>query len=101
MTAEFSSALALKLRTGQINATHRAEALAMFTRLSAESFTIVPVTGPQFRTAARFVDQHAIGLRSGDARHLAICADHGSTLCSRDRRLGEAGPLFGMKTMLI
>lgn len=101
VTTEFSSALALKLRTGQIDTTHRAEALALFTKLSADSFTILPVTGPQFRTAARFADQHAIGLRSGDALHLAICADHGATLCTRDRRLGEAGPLLGVKTMLV
>ena len=29
---EFSSALSIKLRTGQIETSHRAEALAMFTR---------------------------------------------------------------------
>jgi uncharacterized protein with PIN domain len=34
---EFSAAL--KLRIGQIEAIHRADALAMFTRLSVDSFT--------------------------------------------------------------
>lgn len=82
-------------------ATHRADALAMFVRLSGDSFTILPVTWPHFRTAARFVDQHQIGCRAGDALHLAICADIGATLCTRDRRLNEAGPLLGVKTMLI
>jgi hypothetical protein len=47
-------------------------------RLSVDSFTILHVSGLQFRTAARFADQHALGLRAGDALHLAICADHGA-----------------------
>jgi predicted nucleic acid-binding protein len=100
VTTEFSSALSIKLRAGQIEQVHRAGALAMFTRLSAESFTILPVSGTQFRTAARFADQYTLGLRAGDALHLAICADQGATLCTLDRRLGEAGPAVGVKTIL-
>ena len=79
---------------------HRADALAMFTRLATESFTVVPVSRLQFRTAARFVEQHALGLRAGDALHLAICADHGATLCTLDRRLSDAASALGLKTML-
>jgi len=101
VTTEFSAALSIKLRTGQIEATHRADALAMFRHLMAESFTILSVSGLQFRTAARFADQSALGLRVGDALHLAICADHGATLCTLDRRLGEAGPPLGVKTTLL
>ena len=97
---EFSSALSIKLRTGQLQPVHRAEALAMFTRLAAESFLHLPVSGPQFRTAARFADQYTLGLRAGDAL-LAICAHHGATLCTLDRRLGEAGAAVGIKTMLL
>ena len=41
------------------------------------------------------------GLRAGDALHLAICADHGATLCTLDRRLSEAGPALGVRTMLL
>jgi predicted nucleic acid-binding protein len=99
--AEFSVALSMKLRAGQIEAIHRAEALAIFSRLSVESFTILLVSGLHFRTAARFADQHALGLRAGDALHLAICADHGGTLCTLDQRLGEAGLTLGVKTMLL
>ena len=98
---EFSSALSIKLRTGQLQPVHRAGALAMFTQLAAESFLHLPVSGPQFRTAARFSDQYTLGLRAGDALHLAICADHGATLCTLDRRLGEAGAALGVKTMLL
>ena len=89
---EFSSALSIKLRSGQIETQHRTDALAMFTTMRSETFTVLPVSGAQFRTAARFADQHALGLRAGDALHLAICADHGAILCTLDRRLGEVGP---------
>ena len=103
VATEFSSALSIKikLRTGQIEAVHRADALAMFTRLATDSFAMSPVSRLQFRTAVRFADQHALGLRAGDALHLAICADHGATLCTLDRRLGDAASGLGVKSMLI
>ena len=80
---------------------HRPDALAMLTRLSAESFTILLVSGLQFRTAARFADQHMLGLRAGDALHLAVCADYGATLCTLDRRLSKAAPSLGIRTRLL
>jgi uncharacterized protein len=101
VATEFSSALSIKLRTGQIGAAHRADALAMFTRLATDSFTVVPVSRSQFRTAARFVEQHLLGLRAGDALRLAICGDHGATLCTLDRQLSDAASALGLKTMLV
>jgi len=98
---EMSSAIAIKLRTGQINVEQRAGALAMFNRLVAESFTLLSVTGGQFRAAARFADQHLLGLRAGDALHFAIASDHGATVHTLDRRLGEAGPALGVPTLLL
>jgi uncharacterized protein len=93
---EFSSALALKLRTGQIAPVHRADVLANLANMTAESLLVFPVLSRHFRAAARFADQHALGLRAGDALHLAICADHGATLCTLDHRLGEAGEALGV-----
>jgi uncharacterized protein len=101
VATEFSSALSIKLRTGHIEPAHRAEALAMFTRLTTDSFAVVPISRLQFRTAARFADLHTLGLRAGDALHLAVCADRGATLCTLDRRLSDAGSALGIKTILL
>ena len=73
----------------------------MFARLITNSFAVVPVSRLRFRTAAGFADQHKLGLRAGDALHLAVCADHGATLCTLDRRQSDAGSVLGIKTMLL
>ena len=98
---ELSSAMAIKLRTGQITPGQRATALASFNKLVSESFTMLPVTGQHFRAAAKFVDQHMLGLRGGDALHLAVASEHGATVHTLDARLAEAGPVLGVPTRLL
>jgi predicted nucleic acid-binding protein len=98
---ELSSALAIKLRTGQMTLDQRAAALAMFNKLVAESFAVLPVASRHFRTAATFVDQHALGLRAGDALHLAVASEHGATVHTLDQRLADAGPVLGIPTRLL
>ena len=93
VVAEFSSALSIKLRAGHIEPAHRADALAMFARLTTDKFLVVPVAWLQFRTAARFADQHRLRLRAGDALHLTVRPSAPSTggsamlvRCSASRR---------------
>jgi predicted nucleic acid-binding protein len=98
---ELSSAMAIKLRTGQITLEQRAAALAMFNRLVSESFTVLSVSALHFRTAAKFADQHTLSLRAGDALHLAVASDQGATVYTLDQRLAEAGPKLGVATQLL
>lgn len=98
---ELSSALALKLQTHQITFEQRASALAMFNKLVVESFTILTVSATHFRAAAKFVDQHRLGLRAGDALHLATASEHGATVHTLDQRLAAAGPPLGVPTALL
>ncbi|MDR6954745.1 putative nucleic acid-binding protein [Ancylobacter sp. 3268] len=88
-------------RASKAKTAKRAPALAIFNKLVAESFTVLPVTGGQFRAAARFADQHALGLRAGDALHLAVASEHGATVHTLDRRLADAGPALGVPAQLL
>jgi uncharacterized protein len=97
---EMSSAMAIKLRTAQIDLEQRAAVLAMFNKLVTESFTVLSVTGGHFRAAAKFVD-HTLGLRAGDGLHLATASEHGATLHTLDQRLAKAGPTLGVPTQLL
>ncbi|EME69219.1 PilT-like protein [Paramagnetospirillum caucaseum] len=99
VVTEFSSALSIKVRTGQLSSEHRAASLALFTGLAAESFAVLPVTSAHFHAAARFADQYALALRAEDALHLAVTRDSGATLCTLDQRLAESGAMLGIATL--
>lgn len=96
VATEFSSALSIKLRSGEIDADERAAALAAFVRLSSESLPSLSISTAQFRAAARFADQHKLGLRAGDALHLAIAADHGAAIATLDKRMAQAAVALGV-----
>ncbi len=98
---EVSSALSIKLRTGQIEMNHRAAALAQFQRLITGSFAVLQVSGLHLRMAARYADRHELGLRAGDSVHLAVSADHGAKLCTLDLKLAQAGLILGIPADLV
>lgn len=101
VNTEVSSALAIKLRTKALTLTERAEILTAYHRLVEESLTVEAISARHFETAARFVDQYELGLRAGDALHLAIASERGLTLATLDRRLAEAGPKLGAATLFM
>ncbi|MCC6737183.1 MAG: type II toxin-antitoxin system VapC family toxin [Bauldia sp.] len=98
---EMSSALSIKLRTGQIDASQRAAALASFNGVVAQSLTVLPVARGHFRTAAAFADHHALALRASDALHLAVAGENGATIYTLDRRLADAGSTLGVPSVLV
>ncbi|WP_091876957.1 type II toxin-antitoxin system VapC family toxin [Phyllobacterium sp. OV277] len=94
---EFSSALSIKLRTGQLDLKNRDEALSTFHRIVTESFKLFPVSNIQFSQAAKLADQHDLGLRAGDALHLAVVLDTGTTMCTLDKRFAYAADALGAR----
>ncbi|MCG6115777.1 MAG: type II toxin-antitoxin system VapC family toxin [Mesorhizobium sp.] len=96
---EFSSALSLKIRTGQIDIGSRRQALAGFRSLLADSLTVVAVLPEHFMDTAKFVDQHTLALRTGDALHLAVAVDKAAAMCTFDRRLAEAATALGIEVI--
>jgi uncharacterized protein len=98
---EFSSALAIKVRSEAIDLEQRAAALSAYARFCEESFVILATGDRHMQAAAFIVDQVTLGLRGGDALHLAVCAEHGATLCTLDRKLFEAGAALGVSTRIL
>jgi predicted nucleic acid-binding protein len=98
---EFASALSIKIRMNQLRIEDRAKAMSVFTRLTAESLIVMPVTRAHFLAAARFAEQYVLGLRAGDALHVAIAAEQGATICTLDKRLAEAAVMLGVSAELV
>jgi len=97
---EFSGALSLKVRTQQLNQAQRADVLTAFNALVDESMPVLAVSRLEFRAAAHFADQHTTGLRSGDALHLAVAANHGLCVLSLDNTLVAAAETLGVSATL-
>jgi len=72
---EFASALGIKQRTAQINASQGAAAWQAFERFCASDLQLVPVDAATFHRAAVLTLDPATGLRAGDALHLAAALD--------------------------
>jgi uncharacterized protein len=101
VVTEFASALSVKIRMNQLRIKDRAKAVSLFTRLKAESLRMMPITRDHFVTAARFADQYGLGLRAGDALHVAAAAEHGATICTLDKRLAEAATALGVGVEIV
>ena len=101
VVAEVSSALAIKQRTGQMEARERADALAEFRRMMRDSLAVAPIAESHFQTAASIADRHDLGVKAGDALHLSIASAHGATVATLDRTMAAAGPSLGVPTILL
>jgi len=98
---EFSAALSVKLRTGQLEPAHRADAMAVFAELVEASFEVLSVSSLDFHTAGRFADQYTTGLRAGDALHLAVAYNHGARVRTLDQTLVTAAGALGVSAELL
>jgi predicted nucleic acid-binding protein len=101
VVTEFASALSVKIRMNRLSVQDRAKAVSLFTRLKTESLTVVPISRDHFVSAARFADQFALGLRAGDALHVAVAAEKGATICTLDTRLADAATALGVRVDLV
>lgn len=79
LVTEFSSAVSIKLRTGQISSDMAVEVRREFLLLAAGGLRIVPVSRNAFAQAAELVKDSARGLRAGDSLHLAVALELGAS----------------------
>ncbi len=92
---EVSSALALKMRTGAIEADLFASAHDRV-RLFASGVMKLGIVETDFERAAALCRRPDLGLRAGDALHLAVAVAHGCALATLDKRLSAAAPEVGV-----
>lgn len=100
VASEFSSAVSLKIRSGRLPASGQSVVLRAFNAIIARSFEVLPVSRENVRTAAQFTNRHELGLRGGDALHLAICEAHGADICTLDQRMMDAAVALGIGAVM-
>lgn len=98
---EFSAALSMKYRNDAVSEEQRSAIVAEFNRLLDEVYDVLPVSAKLFGIAADLADRSRLGLRAGDALHLAIASNRGLPLCTLDKRLAKAGLELGLGTHLL
>lgn len=98
---EFSSALALKVRSGTLAEAERGEVLAMFRRFTVARLAAVEIEPPDFDSAARFCDEPGATVRAGDALHLAACKRMGARLVTFDAGMAAAAGRYGLACDLL
>jgi predicted nucleic acid-binding protein len=87
---EFVSAIGIKVRTGQLDADIARESVQAFRQLADESLTVLVPEKADFRRSGQYLERFDLGLRAGDALHLAVAANHGAkVMYSLDRKLVE------------
>jgi uncharacterized protein len=99
---EFASALGLKQRTGQISEAQSATAWQDFERLCATDLQLTPIEPPVFHQAGLLSLDRSIGLRAGDALHLATALDcKARAMVTLDAALERAAKLKGIDSIAI
>ena len=88
--SEFASALGIKQRTRQLNATEAQTIWLQFERMCANDLQLLPVAHAAFHRAAVLSLDALSGLRSGDALHLAVALENKvRTLATLDEVLAK------------
>lgn len=69
--------------------------------LVTAAFTVLPVSRQAFGAAADMAGLVEPRLRSGDALHIAVAAEHGSGLTTRDAAQARAAEALGVPSRLV
>lgn len=97
LLTEFSSAISIKLRTGQLSEAHAKRVHKEFELLASGGLRIVPVSRTAFSRAAEMVRHHQYGLRAGDSLHLAVALELGARkVATLDTTLGKNAKRMGL-----
>lgn len=99
---EFTSAMGIKVRNREITRSQGETARALLEDALLPNMTVVEVTPTDFRLAETLLREFPLGLRAGDALHLATasrCAVQ--QFVSLDRKLCNVAQALGLPVMAI
>ena len=98
VTVELHSALAIKVRRGELSAAVAGQIASLF-RLHVESrlYRIVPIGPREYGHAQAWIGTFRSHLRTLDGLHLATAFTNQLTLVTADRALGESAAEFGVR----
>lgn len=95
---EFASAMGMKVRDKGLRADQAKRAGALMEKLAVDSLRVFTPTRSDYGKAAEHLGHHALGLRAGDALHLAIAQNQDAEcLYTLDRRLIKAARKLDLK----
>jgi len=99
---EFASALALKMRLGEIDAPSASRVLSTL-RLHVEEgrFRILPIEGETYALACDWIGRFTTPLRTLDALHLAAAFSAGLPILTADKALAASAKPLGVKHRLV
>lgn len=78
LLSEFASAIAIKLRRGELTEANARQVHKEFGLLAASGLRLIPVSRTAFQQAAELAKQYRHGLRAADALHLAVALEVGA-----------------------
>jgi predicted nucleic acid-binding protein len=99
---EFCSALAIKMRTGDMDMESAQRILSCFRMHIADRlFTIVPIAAREYAAACQWIGAFAVPLRTVDALHLAAAFANELAVLTADKALARSAEHFGVACQLI
>ena len=99
---ELCSAVAAKVRTGELDKAAGTQIIATFQQHVAEGlYQVVPIAAAEYALARNWLGQFATALRALDSLHLAAAFNNGLTVLTADKALARAGKRLGVKCRLL
>ena len=97
LLTEFSSAISIKQRTGQLSETNAKRVRKEFDLFAAGGLRFAPVSRSVYSQAAKMVRPHQHGLHAGDSLHLAVALELGAShMATLDGTLAENAKRKGL-----
>ncbi|MDY6802317.1 MAG: type II toxin-antitoxin system VapC family toxin [Cyanobacteriota bacterium] len=99
---EFSSAIARRVRMGEISRESAREIVEQFqAHIDAELYTLIAVEPIHYRIARGWIDGFETALRTLDALHLAIAYSQDIRLVTADAGLADSAVVLGVAVQLL